>query len=259
VASRMTTLGTGQAARQAARQGAILEIDGVTKRYGGLVAVDSVSFDVTPGEILGVIGPNGAGKTTLFGLISGFIPPSAGQVRFDGEMITGVPPHLLVRRGLVRSFQIVQTFADMSTLDVVTTAALVRRPMVEAIDYAADVLARVGLSGKEHLTPKQLSLQDKKLLEVAKCVATDPRLILLDEVMAGLTLAETEAPLAAIRELNRQGVTIVMIEHVMPVVMRAAHRIIVLNFGAKIAEGTPQEILNDKFVVEAYFGDHIDA
>lgn len=238
---------------------AILEVEGVSKRFGGLVAVDDVSFSVEKGEILGIIGPNGAGKTTLFGLISGFLPPSAGDVRFEGRSIVGTPPHLLVKDGLVRSFQIVQTFADMSTLDVVTTAALVRRPMREAIDYAAAILERVGLKGKEFLTPKQLSLQDKKLLEVAKCVATDPRLILLDEVMAGLTLAETEAPLAVVRELNAQGVTIVMIEHVMPVIMRAAHRMIVLNFGAKIAEGTPQQILEDKAVKEAYFGDHIDA
>ncbi len=238
---------------------AILEVDGVTKRFGGLVAVDAVSFSVEKGEILGIIGPNGAGKTTLFGLISSFMPPTAGDVRFEGRSIVGTPPHLLVKDGLVRSFQIVQTFADMSTLDVVTTAALVRRPMREAIDYAALILKRVGLSGKEFLTPKQLSLQDKKLLEVAKCVATDPRLILLDEVMAGLTLAETEAPLAVVRELNAQGVTIVMIEHVMPVIMRAAHRMIVLNFGAKIAEGTPQQILEDKAVKDAYFGDHIDA
>ncbi len=238
---------------------AILEVDGVTKRFGGLVAVDAVSFSVEKGEILGIIGPNGAGKTTLFGLISSFMPPTAGDVRFEGRSIVGTPPHLLVKDGLVRSFQIVQTFADMSTLDVVTTAALVRRPMREAIDYAALILKRVGLSGKEFLTPKQLSLQDKKLLEVAKCVATDPRLILLDEVMAGLTLAETEAPLAVIRELNAQGVTIVMIEHVMPVIMRAAHRMIVINFGAKIAEGAPQQILEDKAVKDAYFGDHIDA
>jgi len=238
---------------------AILEVEGVTKRFGGLVAVDAVSFAVQSGEILGIIGPNGAGKTTLFGLISGFLPPSAGDVRFEGRSIVGTAPHLLVKEGLVRSFQIVQTFADMSTLDVVTTAALVRRPLREAIDYAALILERVGLSGKEFLTPKQLSLQDKKLLEVAKCVATDPRLILLDEVMAGLTLAETEAPLAVIRDLNAQGVTIVMIEHVMPVIMRAAHRMIVINFGARIAEGTPQEILEDKAVKDAYFGDHIDA
>ncbi len=238
---------------------AILEVDGVSKRFGGLVAVDAVSFAVQQGEILGIIGPNGAGKTTLFGLISGFIPPSHGDVKLDGASILGTAPHLLVNRGLVRSFQIVQTFADMTTLDVVTTAALARRPMNEAVDYAADVMARVGMSGKERLTPKQLSLQDKKLLEVAKCVATDPRLILLDEVMAGLTLAETEAPLAVVRDLNAKGATIVMIEHVMPVIMRAAHRMIVLNFGAKIAEGTPQDILKNQAVIDAYFGDHVDA
>ncbi|MCC2103657.1 MAG: ATP-binding cassette domain-containing protein, partial [Hyphomicrobiales bacterium] len=131
---------------------AILEVEGVTKRFGGLVAVDAVSFAVQSGEILGIIGPNGAGKTTLFGLISGFLPPSAGDVRFEGRSIVGTAPHLLVKEGLVRSFQIVQTFADMSTLDVVTTAALVRRPLREAIDYAALILKRVGLSGKEFLT-----------------------------------------------------------------------------------------------------------
>lgn len=238
---------------------ALLEVDGVTKRFGGLVAVNQVSFAVEHGEILGIIGPNGAGKTTLFGLISGFIPPNDGEVRFDGERVTGVPPHALVRRGLVRSFQIVQTFADMTMLDVVTTAALTRRPMREAIDYAAHVLGRVGLGGKETLTPASLSLQDKKLLEVAKCVATDPRFILLDEVMAGLTMAETEAPLAVIRELNTQGVTIVMVEHVMPVIMRAATRMVVINFGEKIAEGTPAEIVENRRVIEAYFGDHLDA
>ena len=238
---------------------ALLEVDAVTKRFGGLVAVNQVSFSVEHGEILGIIGPNGAGKTTLFSLISGFMPPNDGEVRFDGERITGIPPHVLVRRGLVRSFQIVQTFADMTTLDVVTTAALTRRPMREAIDYAAHVLGRVGLGGKETLTPASLSLQDKKLLEVAKCVATDPRFILLDEVMAGLTMAETEAPLAVIRELNAQGVTIVMVEHVMPVIMRAATRMVVINFGEKIAEGTPAEIVENRKVIEAYFGDHLDA
>jgi branched-chain amino acid transport system ATP-binding protein len=238
---------------------AILDVKNATKRYGGLIAVDDVSFSVAPGEILGVIGPNGAGKTTLFGLISGFIAPTSGDVLFDGASIVGVAPHRLVARGLSRSFQIVQTFADMDALDVVTTAALSKRPLREAIDYAAETLKRVGLGGKEKQTPKQLSLQDKKLLEVAKCVATDPRLILLDEVMAGLTLAETEAPLAVVRELNAQGTTIVMIEHVMPVIMRAAHRMIVLNFGKKIAEGAPQEILANKAVADAYFGDHVDA
>ncbi len=238
---------------------ALLEVEKVTKRFGGLVALNDVGFSVAEGEILGIIGPNGAGKTTLFSVISGFAPPSRGDVRFDGASIVGVLPDRLVRRGLIRSFQIVQTFADMTTLDVVTTAALTRRPIREAIDYAAEVLGRVGLAGKEHLTPLTLSLQDKKLLELAKCLATDPRCILLDEVMAGLTMAETDKPIAVVRELNRQGVTIVMVEHVMPVIMQLATRMVVINFGEKIAEGSPGDIVRDQRVIDAYFGEHLDA
>ena len=238
---------------------AFLEVADVTKRFGGLVALNAVSFSVEKGEIVGIIGPNGAGKTTLFGVISGFIAPSKGDVSYDGESIIGISPDRLVRRGLMRSFQIVQSFADMTALDVVTTAALTRRPMREAIDYAAQALVRVGLGGKELKMPLTLSLQDKKLLELAKCIATDPRCILLDEVMAGLTLSETAAPIAVIQELNRQGVTIVMVEHVMPVIMRLARRMVVINFGEKIAEATPEQILKDQRVIDAYFGDHLDA
>jgi branched-chain amino acid transport system ATP-binding protein len=238
---------------------AFLEVANITKRFGGLVALNAISFSVEEGEIVGIIGPNGAGKTTLFGVISGFIAPSVGEVTYDGESIIGISPDRLVRRGLMRSFQIVQSFADMTTLDVVTTAALTRRPMREAVDYAAQALLRVGLGGKENKTPLTLSLQDKKLLELAKCIATDPRCILLDEVMAGLTMAETAAPIAIIEELNQQGVTIVMVEHVMPVIMRLATRMVVINFGEKIAQGTPDEILKDQRVIDAYFGDHIDA
>jgi branched-chain amino acid transport system ATP-binding protein len=238
---------------------AFLEVSNVTKRFGGLIALNAVSFSVEQGEILGIIGPNGAGKTTLFGVISGFIPPSTGDITYDGASIVGISPDRLVRRGLMRSFQIVQSFADMTALDVVTTAALTRRPMREAIDYAAHALQRVGLGGKEHKMPTTLSLQDKKLLELAKCIATDPRCILLDEVMAGLTMAETAAPIAIVEELNKQGVTIVMVEHVMPVIMRLATRMVVINFGEKIAQGTPAEILRDQRVVDAYFGDHLDA
>ncbi|WP_296581770.1 ABC transporter ATP-binding protein [Xanthobacter sp.] len=238
---------------------AILSVEAVTKRFGGLTAVNGVSFAVKPGEILGIIGPNGAGKTTLFSLISGFLRPTSGDVRYDGKSIVGKAPHELVKSGLVRSFQIVQTFADMNVLDVVTTAALSRRPMAEAVDAAAEVIRHVGLGGKEYLTPAGLSLQDKKLIEVAKCVATEPRLILLDEVMAGLTLAETEAPLEVIRDLNRRGVTIVMVEHVMPVIMRTATRLVVVNFGEKIAEGTPATVVEDQRVIDAYFGEMVDA
>jgi branched-chain amino acid transport system ATP-binding protein len=238
---------------------AFLEVANVTKRFGGLVALNAISFSVGKGEIVGIIGPNGAGKTTLFGVVSGFITPSHGDVSYDGESIIGISPDRLVRRGLMRSFQIVQSFADMTALDVVTTAALTRRPMREAIDYAAQALLRVGLGGKELKMPLTLSLQDKKLLELAKCIATDPRCILLDEVMAGLTMTETAAPIAVIQELNQQGVTIVMVEHVMPVIMRLATRMVVINFGEKIAEATPGEILKDQRVIDAYFGDHLDA
>jgi len=238
---------------------AFLEVADVTKRFGGLVALNAISFSVEKGEIVGIIGPNGAGKTTLFGVISGFIPPSQGDVSYDGESIIGISPDRLVRRGLMRSFQIVQSFADMTALDVVTAAALTRRPMREAVDYAAEALVRVGLGGKERQMPLTLSLQDKKLLELAKCIATDPQCILLDEVMAGLTMSETAKPIAVIQELNRQGVTIVMVEHVMPVIMRLATRIVVINFGEKIAEEAPKQILKDQRVIDAYFGDHLDA
>ncbi|MBN8940786.1 MAG: ABC transporter ATP-binding protein [Rhizobiales bacterium] len=234
---------------------AILDVDNVSKRFGGLKAVSDVSFSVEPAEILGIIGPNGAGKTTLFGLISGFLPPSAGDVRFKGQSIVGLPPHRVARLGLSRSFQIVQVFAAMSVLDVVTTAALLRHPMREAIKRATAVLERVGLKEKAEEIPGSLSLQDKKLLELAKCLATEPQMILLDEVMAGLTLGEAQVPLAIIRDLRASGITFVMVEHVMPVIMNTADRLVVLNFGEQVAAGTPDEIVANERVREAYFGD----
>ena len=235
----------------------ILSVEGVSKRFGGLMAVSEVSFDVARGEILAIIGPNGAGKTTLFGLISGFIRPDMGKVRLKGAEITGVPPHKIVRMGLTRSFQIVQVFADMTVLEAVTAAALVRRPMREAVRKAEEVLERIGLSRISNDSPAALSLQDKKLLEVAKCVATEPEMILLDEVMAGLTLAEAEVPLAIIRDLRADGITFVMVEHVMPIVMNTADRLLVLNFGQKIADAPPTEILANQAVRDAYFGEEI--
>ena len=237
----------------------MLDVRGVSKRFGGLQAVSDVSFSVARAEILGIIGPNGAGKTTLFNLVSGFMRPSAGEVLFKGQSLIRRAPHEVVRLGLARSFQIVQTFADMSVIDVVTTGALLRHPMNAAVAQAESVLDRVGLTSKAYDRPDSLSLQDKKLLELAKCLATDPELILLDEVMAGLTLGEAEVPLAAIRALQGTGITFVMVEHVMPIIMRSASRIVVLNFGQKVAEGTAAEILQDARVREAYFGDDIDA
>ncbi len=238
---------------------AILEVESVTKRFSGLTAVKDVTFSVERGEILGIIGPNGAGKTTLFSMISGFLRPDSGTVRFQGRALNGLAPHRIARLGMARSFQIVQVFADMTVADAVVTACLLRHSMGEALRRADAVLERVGLGPKAQMTPGSLSLQDKKLLELAKCLATEPTMILLDEVMAGLTLAEAQAPLAIIHELRQEGITFAMVEHVMPVIMNAADRIVVINFGEKVGEGTPAEIIADPRVKEAYFGEDMHA
>ena len=238
---------------------AILEIKNLTRRFGGLVAVNDLEFSINAGEIVALIGPNGAGKTTAFSMISGFQKPDAGRIIFDNRDITGLPPHLIAERGLARSFQIVEIFADMTVLDAVTTAALLRLPLRQAVVYAEEVVARVGLKGRESVSPAELSLQDRKLLELAKCVATRPKIILLDEVMAGLTLAEADIPVSIIRQLRDTGITFVLVEHVIPIVMKTADRIIVMNFGEKVAEGAPAEILANQAVRDAYFGEELDA
>jgi branched-chain amino acid transport system ATP-binding protein len=238
---------------------AILEIKKLTRRFGGLVAVNNLEFSINAGEIVALIGPNGAGKTTAFSMISGFQKPDSGSIIFDNRDITGLPPHLIAERGLARSFQIVEIFADMTVLDAVTTAALLRLPLRQALIYADEVIARVGLKGREQVSPSELSLQDRKLLELAKCVATRPKLILLDEVMAGLTLAEADLPVSIIRQLRDTGITFVLVEHVIPIVMKTADRIIVMNFGEKVAEGTPAEVLANQSVRDAYFGEELDA
>ena len=267
---------------------AILEIKNLTRRFGGLVAVNNLEFSINAGEIVALIGPNGAGKTTAFSMISGFQKPDSGSIVFDNRDITGlpgrywdmyrpadmalpksfqlgnraVPPHaahLIAERGLARSFQIVEIFADMTVLDAVTTAALLRLPLRQAVIHADEVIARVGLKGREQVSPSELSLQDRKLLELAKCVATRPKMILLDEVMAGLTLAEADLPVSIIRQLRDTGITFVLVEHVIPIVMKTADRIIVMNFGEKVAEGTPAEVLANQSVRDAYFGEELDA
>jgi branched-chain amino acid transport system ATP-binding protein len=237
----------------------LLAARGVTRRFGGLVAVNDVSLEVRQGEIVGIIGPNGAGKTTLFAMLSGFQKLDAGEVRFDGVSVAGMPPHRVAALGMARSFQIVQVFPDMTVLESVTTAALLRHPMRRAMERAEEVLDQVGLASKAEVVPTSLSIQDKKLLEIAKCCATEPRLILLDEVMAGMTLAEAEVPLGVIRRLNADGMTFVMVEHVMPLIMSVAHRIAVLNFGQKIAEDTPERVVANPAVIDAYLGDELDA
>ncbi len=234
----------------------LLSIQGVTKRFRGLVAVDGVDVDVEPGEIFGVIGPNGAGKTTLFNMIAGVLAPDAGSITFAGHRVDGKQADQVCRLGIGRTFQIVRPFPGLTVEDNVVIGALLRRSGVdEARDHAHELLRRLDLFDKRSLPAASLTLPDRKRLEVTRALATDPRLLLLDEVMAGLRPTETDRMVSVLRELNRDtGMTIVLIEHVMRAVMALAGRILVLHHGAPIARGTPEEVVRDPAVVESYLG-----
>jgi branched-chain amino acid transport system ATP-binding protein len=234
----------------------LLELSGLSKRFGGLVAVRELSLEMARGEILGLIGPNGAGKTTVFNLISGFLAPDAGAVRFDGHALGGLKPHAVCRLGLARTFQIVRPFPHLSVLDNVRVGALARRPqMAEARARARVVVEQVGLGAKADQVAAGLTLAERKRLELARALATEPTLLLLDEVMAGLNPTETTAFVGLIRRLNESGVSILLIEHNMRAVMTLSHRIAVLNFGEKIVEGAPGLVADHPRVVEAYLGE----
>lgn len=234
---------------------ALLDVRGVTRRFRGLTAVDSVSLSVDEGEIFAVIGPNGAGKTTLFNMIAGVLAPDAGTIAFAGERIDGLPPHELCRRGLARTFQIVRPFPELTVMENATIGAMMRAPDMEAARArAAEVLRRLDLWDRREARAKSLTLPDRKRLECARALATDPRLLLLDEVMAGLRPTEVDRIVAILKDINRQGVTIVLIEHVMRAVMALAGRIHVLHHGATIAEGTPDEVTRHPKVLESYLG-----
>ena len=235
---------------------AILSVSGVSKRFRGLVAVDDVSFEVAPGEIFALIGPNGAGKTTLFNMIAGEFVPNGGTIMFCGERIDGHPPDEVCRRGIGRTFQLVRPFPGVSVEVNVMIGALLRHPRTEAArERAHDVLCRLDLFDKRALPASALTLPDRKRLEVARALATDPKLLLLDEVMAGLRPTETDRIVAVLREINREtGLTILLIEHVMRAVMALAQRILVLHHGAAIAEGTPEVVVRDRAVIESYLG-----
>jgi branched-chain amino acid transport system ATP-binding protein len=235
---------------------ALLKVENVTRRFSGLLAVDRVSFEVPQGSIFAVIGPNGAGKTTLFNLIAGVFRPNDGQIVFTGDRIDGLSPDLICQRGMGRTFQIVKPFPGLSVEDNVIVGALLRRPQVEAARaHALDVLRRLDLYDKRAQLASGLTLPDRKRLEVARALATDPKLLLLDEVMAGLRPTETDRMVAILRDLNREsGLTILLIEHVMRAVMALAGQILVLHHGAQIAEGAPQDVVRNPAVIQSYLG-----
>ncbi|MEI7803892.1 MAG: ABC transporter ATP-binding protein [Hyphomicrobiales bacterium] len=235
---------------------ALLKVDAVSKRFRGLLAVDRVSFEVPEGSIFAVIGPNGAGKTTLFNMIAGVFAPNDGAISFNGERIDGLTPDKVCRRGIGRTFQLVRPFPALSVEDNVIIGALLHRPHVEtARERAHEVLRRLDLYDKRAQRASGLTLPDRKRLEVARALATDPKLLLLDEVMAGLRPTETDRMVAILTSLNRDtGLTILLIEHVMRAVMALAARILVLHHGAAIAEGAPEAVVREPAVISSYLG-----
>jgi branched-chain amino acid transport system ATP-binding protein len=235
---------------------ALLSLDGISKRFRGLVAVDGVSFEVKQGAIFAVIGANGAGKTTLFNMIAGAMAPDRGRIVFAGEPIHGLPAHAVCRRGIARTFQLVRPFPALSVDDNVLVGALLHQRNVGAARRRAhDLLRRFALFDRRLQPAATLTLPDRKRLEVVRALATEPKLLLLDEVIAGLRPAEVDRMVTVLKDINREsGLTILMIEHVMRAVMALASRVLVLDHGTAIAEGAPEAVVRDPAVVQSYLG-----
>ena len=233
----------------------LLEVEGLTRSFGGVAANEDISFSVAEGAIVGLLGPNGAGKTTLFNCITGFLRPDAGRVRFAGADVTGRSPSELARRGLVRTFQIMRVFPTLTALENVQVGALLRHGRVaEARRRALDLLDELGLGPRAHLRARDLTTAERKRVEIARALAPEPRAILLDEAMSGLNPKEVADAVALVRRLRERGLTIVLVEHVLEVVMPLAETVIVLQQGRKIAEGPPQQLARDPAVIAAYLG-----
>lgn len=237
----------------------LMKLDNITKRFGGLAALQNVSFEIEEGKILGIIGPNGAGKTTLFNCICGLYPVTDGDIIYNGESIKGLSTHEVAQKGIARAFQIVKPFGNMTTLQNVMVGAFCNtKNHAEAERLAMDALKKVYLDKYANTMAKHLNLGQRKRLEIAKALATQPKLLLLDEVMAGLTPPEVREIIKVIKEVNASGVTIMLIEHIMEAIMTLSDNIVVISFGKKIAEGSPEEVAANKQVQEAYFGKEDD-
>ncbi len=238
----------------------LLVTEKLTKRFGGIVANRDVSLTVEQGEIVGLIGPNGAGKSTLFATIAGFHKPDSGRVIFDGRDVTGFPPERLCVLGLSRTFQIVKPFPDLTVRENVMVGAFLRTAdRVRARKKAEEIIDFMGLRSKAEALGKELTIADKKRLEMARALATEPKLLMLDETMAGLTHTEVQEAVALVKRIRERGVTIILVEHVMEVVMSLSERVVVLDSGVKIAEGEPEAVVHDPAVIKAYLGEKYHA